>query len=216
MARTQAAKVSVTVLAFGLIPLALAEWTCRLLTELRVLKYHRAIQTVTRPGHDDWRLATITGDESSRARPDPVWRPVAASRSTHSDSRARWRRCPSRRTSCGDVLRRFPHRRTSQGGLAELAAPAARAAASRAGTTIRGLERGRRGLLVAPGRAALPPGGRPVRTRTCSWSRSGGMTRPRQSANRTNRTKFLLGRWLSASAPDSLSRLSCIDVLHAW
>ena len=50
MARTQAAKVAFTVLAAGLIPLALAEWTCRLLTDIHVLKYHRAIQTVDAAG----------------------------------------------------------------------------------------------------------------------------------------------------------------------
>jgi len=76
MARSQAAKVWFTVLAASLIPPALAERTCRILTDTHILKYHRAIQTVTRPGHDDWRLATITGDETREPDPILLWRPV--------------------------------------------------------------------------------------------------------------------------------------------
>jgi len=76
IARGRPAKVLISVLAAILIPPALAERTCRVLTDLHVLKYHQAIQTVWRPAHDDWRLATITGD--TNREPDPVllWRPV--------------------------------------------------------------------------------------------------------------------------------------------
>jgi lysophospholipase L1-like esterase len=75
-ARCRPAKAAFSFLAAMLIPPAIAERACRALTELQVLKYHKAIQTVWRPGHDDWRLATITGDEFRE--PDPVlfWRPV--------------------------------------------------------------------------------------------------------------------------------------------
>ena len=50
-----------------------------LLTDLHVLKYHQAIQTVWRTGHDDWRLATITGDENREPDPVLLWRPVTHS-----------------------------------------------------------------------------------------------------------------------------------------
>jgi len=69
-ARRRSAKIVLSCLAATLIPLALAEGLCQVLTELHILKYHKAIETVWRPGHDDWRLATITGDESRE--PDPV------------------------------------------------------------------------------------------------------------------------------------------------
>ncbi len=74
--RRPGAKIALSCLAASLVPFALAECVCRLLTEFHVLKYHRAIETVWRPGHDDWRLATITSDE--KREPDPVllWRPV--------------------------------------------------------------------------------------------------------------------------------------------
>jgi lysophospholipase L1-like esterase len=76
MARRRRAKVLLSCLAATLIPLALAECVCRALTELRVLKYHKPIETVWRSGHDDWRLATITGDESREPDPVLLWRPV--------------------------------------------------------------------------------------------------------------------------------------------
>ncbi len=77
LARRRPALILTTVLSAGIIPLGLIEVTCRLLTELRVLKYRQGIQTVWRSGHDDWRLATITGDQ--HREPDPVllWRPAA-------------------------------------------------------------------------------------------------------------------------------------------
>jgi len=77
VARSRAAKASFACLAASLVPLALAERTCRILTEIDVLKYHQPIQTVWRPGPDDWRLPMITGD--ANREPDPVllWHPVA-------------------------------------------------------------------------------------------------------------------------------------------
>jgi lysophospholipase L1-like esterase len=66
-----------TVLAAAFVPLGLIEVTCRLLTELHVLKYHQGIQTVWRSGHDDWRLATITGDQDREPDPILMWRPAA-------------------------------------------------------------------------------------------------------------------------------------------
>ena len=77
LARRRPALILTTVLSAGIIPLGLIEVTCRVLTELRVLKYRQGIQTVWRSGHDDWRLATITGDQ--HREPDPVllWRPAA-------------------------------------------------------------------------------------------------------------------------------------------
>jgi lysophospholipase L1-like esterase len=74
--RRPSAKIAITLLAVSIIPLGSIELACRALTELKILKYHRAIQTVWRSGNDDWRLATII--EESR-EPDPVllWRPVA-------------------------------------------------------------------------------------------------------------------------------------------
>ena len=76
MVRRRQAKVVLSCLAATLVPLALAESVCRALTELRVLNYHKPIETVWRSGHDDWRLATITGDESREPDPVLLWRPV--------------------------------------------------------------------------------------------------------------------------------------------
>jgi lysophospholipase L1-like esterase len=76
LARSKAAKILLISLGFGLVPAALAERGCRLLTDLHLLKYHQAIQTVWRAGHDDWRLATITGDENREPDPVLLWRPV--------------------------------------------------------------------------------------------------------------------------------------------
>jgi lysophospholipase L1-like esterase len=76
-ARSPRFLIAVTLLFVALVPLAALETGCRALTDLRVLNYHKGIETVWRSGHDDWRLATITGDE--HREPDPVllWRPVA-------------------------------------------------------------------------------------------------------------------------------------------
>jgi lysophospholipase L1-like esterase len=75
--RTKRALRLLTCVAATLLPLACAEWTCRVLTECHVLKYHAGIQTVSRPGRDDWRLATITGDDNREPDPVLLWRPVA-------------------------------------------------------------------------------------------------------------------------------------------
>jgi lysophospholipase L1-like esterase len=76
-ARGRAAKAALTSLAATLVPLALAEATCRILTDCNVLRYQCGIETVNRSGSDDWRLATITG--ALAYEPDPVllWRPAA-------------------------------------------------------------------------------------------------------------------------------------------
>lgn len=79
LARSKAAKMLLVSLGFGLVPAAFVERGCRLLTDWRVLKYHQAIQTVWRAGHDDWRLATITGDENREPDPVLLWRPAAHS-----------------------------------------------------------------------------------------------------------------------------------------
>jgi lysophospholipase L1-like esterase len=79
LARSKAAKVLLVSLGFGLVPAAVAERGCRFLTDWHVLKYHQAIQTVWRAGHDDWRLATITGDENREPDPVLLWRPVTHS-----------------------------------------------------------------------------------------------------------------------------------------
>jgi lysophospholipase L1-like esterase len=71
------AKILLTILMASLVPLGLAEEACRILTDLHVLSYHRPIQTVWRSGHDDWRLATITGDENREPDPVLLWRPIA-------------------------------------------------------------------------------------------------------------------------------------------
>jgi lysophospholipase L1-like esterase len=77
MARWRPAMLLTTILTALLVPLGLIEVGCRLLTELHVLKYHRGIQTVWRSGHDDWRLATITGDQDREPDPVLLWRPAA-------------------------------------------------------------------------------------------------------------------------------------------
>ncbi len=76
-ARARSSLVVATVLFATIVPLGLLETVCRAFTELRVLKYHQAIQTVWRSGHDDWRLATITGDENREPDPVLLWRPAA-------------------------------------------------------------------------------------------------------------------------------------------
>ncbi len=59
------------------LPLGSIELACRFLTWAHVLEYHQAIQTVWRSGADDWRLATITGDENREPDPVLLWWPVA-------------------------------------------------------------------------------------------------------------------------------------------
>jgi lysophospholipase L1-like esterase len=76
LARSKAAKLLIVSLGLSLVPAAIVERGCRLLTDWRVLKYHQAIQTVWRAGHDDWRLATITGDENREPDPVLLWRPA--------------------------------------------------------------------------------------------------------------------------------------------
>ena len=79
LARSKGAKIVLVSLGIGLVPAAIAERASRLLTDLHLLKYHQAIQTVWRAGHDDWRLATITGDENREPDPVLLWRPVTHS-----------------------------------------------------------------------------------------------------------------------------------------
>lgn len=66
-----------TVVFVLVVPLGVLERASRVLTDLGILKYHRAIQTVWRAGDDDWRMATITGDENREPDPILLWRPVA-------------------------------------------------------------------------------------------------------------------------------------------
>jgi lysophospholipase L1-like esterase len=77
LVRWPTAKVMLTLLSASLIPLGLTELVCRVLTEIHMLNYHQPIQTVWRSGRDDWRLATITGDENREPDPVLLWRPVA-------------------------------------------------------------------------------------------------------------------------------------------
>jgi lysophospholipase L1-like esterase len=77
LAKSRSALVWATVMVAGIVPLGLTELACRLLTDLGVLKYHQGIQTVWRSGHDDWRLATITGDQNREPDPVLLWRPAA-------------------------------------------------------------------------------------------------------------------------------------------
>jgi lysophospholipase L1-like esterase len=79
LARTKPAKVLIVTLGLALVPAAITERGCRLLTDLHVLNYHQAIQTVWRAGHDDWRMATITGDENREPDPVLLWRPATHS-----------------------------------------------------------------------------------------------------------------------------------------
>ena len=79
LVRSKAAKLLIVSLGLGLVPAAFIERGCRVLTDLHVLKYHQAIQTVWRAGHDDWRMATITGDENREPDPVLLWRPVTHS-----------------------------------------------------------------------------------------------------------------------------------------
>jgi len=75
--RRRLAGVALFALMAIVLPLGTLEFACRFLTWARVLEYHQAIQTVWRAGADDWRLATITGDENREPDPVLLWRPVA-------------------------------------------------------------------------------------------------------------------------------------------
>ena len=76
LVRWPSAKIVLTVAIVSLVPLGLLELACRVLTDLRVLNYLRPIETVWRSGHDDWRMATITGDENREPDPVLLWRPA--------------------------------------------------------------------------------------------------------------------------------------------
>jgi lysophospholipase L1-like esterase len=76
IARRGPAKAALACLMASLVPLALAERACRVLTEIQALNFHKPLQTVWRAGHDDWRLAMITGDENREPDPVLLWRPV--------------------------------------------------------------------------------------------------------------------------------------------
>ncbi len=75
--RTRATRAALALLMATVLPLGSIELACRFLTWAHVLEYHQAIQTVWRSGADDWRLATITGDENREPDPVLLWRPVA-------------------------------------------------------------------------------------------------------------------------------------------
>jgi len=75
--RRRATRAASALLLATVLPLGSIELACRFLTWARVLEYHQAIQTVWRSGADDWRLATITGDENREPDPVLLWRPVA-------------------------------------------------------------------------------------------------------------------------------------------
>jgi lysophospholipase L1-like esterase len=77
IARRPAAKAALAVLGAILVPLALAEAACRVLTDAQVLRYQCGIETVNRSGSDDWRMATITGAEAHEPDPVLLWRPAA-------------------------------------------------------------------------------------------------------------------------------------------
>jgi lysophospholipase L1-like esterase len=76
-ARNRLVKACSACLMASLVPVALAERACRVLTDCQVLNYHKPLLTVWRPRHDDWRLAMITGDENREPDPVLLWRPVA-------------------------------------------------------------------------------------------------------------------------------------------
>ncbi len=75
LARHRLTIVVLTVALAVLLPLAILEQTCRLLTDLHVLRHYQPIEAVPSANLDDWRLATMIGDD--RFEPDPVllWRP---------------------------------------------------------------------------------------------------------------------------------------------
>ena len=157
---------------------------------------HRRREPRARPG-----AALAAGDAQSVQRP-------AIQGPDGRDSQA------SRRVS-RDVLRRFADRRAAARGLAFLAAPAARRAADRAGAPIRGLERGRGRILIAPGRAAIPAGSRPLSTRPrpglVRLERRGRGHRP--AGQDVQDPPMARGRVPAGAG--ALSGLSCAHVLHA-
>ncbi len=75
-ARKKAILASLAVLLVSVVPLGLLEIASRLLTDRGILKYHHGIQTVWRSGSDDWRMATITGDENREPDPVLLWQPA--------------------------------------------------------------------------------------------------------------------------------------------
>jgi lysophospholipase L1-like esterase len=75
-ARGRAAKIALAVSASTLVPLALAEEACRILTDIKVLGYQCGIETINHTGSDDWRMATITGAEAYEPDPILLWRPA--------------------------------------------------------------------------------------------------------------------------------------------
>lgn len=75
--RRRSTRLAVALLMTTVLPLGSIELLCRFLTWAHVLEYHQAIQTAWRSGADDWRLATITGDENREPDPVLLWRPVA-------------------------------------------------------------------------------------------------------------------------------------------
>jgi lysophospholipase L1-like esterase len=75
--RLRLARPALALLAAFVLPLGSIELGCRFLTWAHILEYHQAIQTVWRSGADDWRMATITGDENREPDPVLLWRPVA-------------------------------------------------------------------------------------------------------------------------------------------
>ena len=212
----KAAKLLLVSLGFGLVPAALVERGCRLLTDWHVLKYHQAIQTVWRAGHDDWRLATITGDENREPDPVLLWRPV-----THSPFNAQRFKGPLAeipkpadvfRVMCyGDSLTDGPPRGAGRPGCTGCS----RRAAAAPEPPIRSLERGRGGVLIAPGRAAIPAGSRPLSTRPrpglVRLERRGRGHRP--AGQDVQDSSLARGRVPAGTG--ALSGLSCAHVLHA-
>ncbi len=166
LARRKPAQVLVVCLGMSLVPLAITESTCRILTDCRVLSYHQGIQTVWRAGHDDWRMATITGDDNREPDPVLLWRP--APRKPYS-----WQRFKSPpaavpkphdvvRVICyGDSLTDGPPKGGWPTWLQQLLA----SQPPEPGTRVRGLERRGRRLLFTPGAAAVLAGSGPLRSR---------------------------------------------------
>jgi lysophospholipase L1-like esterase len=78
--RQAASRRGMSAIAFvslTIVPPVAAEVACRGLTNWRVLRYHRPIETVWKAGADDWRVATITADECREPDPVLLWRPMA-------------------------------------------------------------------------------------------------------------------------------------------
>jgi lysophospholipase L1-like esterase len=75
--RHRSIAAALVLLIVTVLPLGTLEFACRFLTWAQILQYHQPIQTVWRAGADDWRVATITGDENREPDPVLLWRPVA-------------------------------------------------------------------------------------------------------------------------------------------